>query len=181
MSPEQKEAFIIWLTGMSGSGKTSLSKYLEKYFKKRDYSVTVLDGDAVRKKDDEQLGFGFDDVRSNNLRIASLCRENRRKFDVIIVPVISPYDKIRKEVRMLLSPMFHLIYLKASIDSLMSRDTKGLYAAADRGEITDLIGYSECNPYDIPTDAELIVNTGTDATEEESQQKLTEYINSFII
>ena len=76
--------------------------------------------------------------------------------------VISPYDEIRKEVRNLLSPMFHLVFLKAGIESLRSRDTKGLYAAADRGEITDLIGYSKCNPYEIPTDAEIVIILGQD-------------------
>ena len=107
--------------------------------------------------------------------------ENRNKFDVMIVPVISPYDKIRKEVRSFLSPMFHLVFLKAGIESLRSRDTKGLYAAADRGEITDLIGYSKCNPYEIPTDAEIVINTGAGSTLEESKQILSEYITCSII
>jgi adenylylsulfate kinase len=178
---EKKKAAIIWLTGMSGSGKTTHSKYLDTFFQERGYFVRVLDGDAIRNNDKKQLGFGFQDVRSNNLRIASLCNDNRDKLDVIIVPVISPYDKIRKEVRKLLSPMFHLIYLKASIEALRYRDTKGLYAAADRGEIKDLIGYSKYNPYEIPTDAEIVINTGVDISVEESRQKLTDYINSIIV
>ena len=107
--------------------------------------------------------------------------ENRNKFDVMIVPAISPYDEIRKEVRNLLSPMFHLVFLKAGIESLRSRDTKGLYAAADRGEITDLIGYSKCNPYEIPTDAEIVINTGAGSTLKESRQILSEYITRSII
>ena len=179
MNPK-KIAEIIWLTGMSGSGKTTHSKYLDVFFKKYGYIVKVLDGDEVRKNDTKQLGFRYKDVQFNNHRIAALCNENRNKFDVMIVPIISPYDKIRKEVRNLLSPMFHLVFLKAGIESLRSRDTKGLYAAADRGEITDLIGYSRCNPYEVPTDAEVVVNTGIGSTVEESKQKLFGYINRFI-
>ena len=181
MNLEVKMADIIWLAGMSGSGKTIHSKFLDVFFQKCGYFVKVLDGDAIRGVDDEQLGFGYEDVKINNLRIASLCNENRDKFDVIIVSVISPYDEIRKEVRNLLSPMFHLIFLKAGIESLRSRDTKGLYAAADRGEITDLIGYSKCNPYEIPTDAEIVINTGVGSTLEESRQILSEYITRSII
>ena len=165
---------------MSGSGKTTHSNYLGSYFKKHGYSVKVLDGDAIRQNDNKQLGFSYKDVQTNNLRIASLCIEYRNECDIIIVPVISPSDKIRKETRKLLSPMFHLIFLEANIESLRSRDTKGLYAAADRGEITDLIGYSRCNPYEVPTDAEVVVNTGMGSTVEESKQKLFGYINRFI-
>ena len=177
----KKKASIIWLTGMSGSGKTTHSNYLGSYFKKHGYSVKVLDGDAIRQNNNKQLGFSYKDVQTNNLRIASLCIEYRNECDILIVPVISPYDKIRKEVRNLLSPMFHLIFLKAGIESLRSRDTKGLYAAADRGEITDLIGYSKCNPYEIPTDAEIVINTGVGSTLEESRQILSEYITRSII
>ncbi len=180
MNPKTK-ASILWLTGMSGSGKTTHSRYLDIFFKKCGYLVKVLDGDAIRKNDNEPLGFGYKDVRSNNLRIVALCNENRDKYDILIVPVISPYDEIRKEVRKLLSPMFHLIFLKAGIESLKSRDTKGLYAATDRGEITDLIGYSKCNPYEIPTDAEIVINTGAGSTFEESRKKLSSYINRFIL
>ncbi len=181
MNLEVKMADIIWLAGMSGSGKTIHSKFLDVFFQKCGYFVKVLDGDAIRGVDDEQLGFGYEDVKLNNLRIASLCNENRDKFDVIIVSVISPYDEIRKEVRKLLCPKFHLVFLKAGIESLKSRDPKGLYAAADRGEIAGLIGYSKCNPYEIPTDAEVVIDTGRDSTVEESKQKVSDYVNHAIL
>ena len=166
---------------MSGSGKSTLSNHLEVFFEKHSYSIKILDGDAIRNNDDKKLGFGYEDVRSNNLRIATICIEDRDKFDFIIVPVISPYDEIRKEVRNFLSPMFHLIFLKAGIDSLKARDTKGLYAAADRGEITDLIGYSNINPYEIPSEADIVIDTGMDSTIEESRKKLLNYINLTIL
>ena len=96
------------------------------------------------------------------------------------MPVISPYDEIRKEVRKILSPGFHLVFMKADINSLKERDTKGLYDAADRGEITDLIGYSKCNPYEIPNDAEIVIDTGATSLIEESKKKLLDYFNGFV-
>ena len=115
MDPAKKQAGIIWLTGMSGSGKSTFSKYLEVFFEKHGCSTKILDGDAIRKNDDKKLGFSYKDVKENNLRIAALCQEARGKFDYIIVPVISPYEEVRKEVRNFLSPRFYLIFLKACI------------------------------------------------------------------
>jgi len=168
---------VVWLTGMSGSGKSTLSSGIDAYFSKQGYRVYVLDGDDMREKDEEKLGFGYDDVMTNNLRIANLCIELRPKYDAIIIPVISPYDNIRLKDRRLLEPNFHLIYLRSDIDSLRKRDTKGLYAAADKGVITDLIGYSDTNPYDEPENAEIIIDTGCDSTLEFSMKKLLDYIN----
>tara|TARA_B100000315_G_C14453125_1_gene530109 strand:+ start:114 stop:347 length:234 start_codon:yes stop_codon:yes gene_type:complete len=70
--------------------------------------------------------------------------------------------------------------MKADIESLRKRDTKGLYAAADRGEIKDLIGYSKCNPYEIPDDAEIVINTGTGSTYERSNEELCDHFNRVI-
>ena len=110
-----------------------------------------------------------------------MCNKQRANFDLIIVPVISPYNKIREEIRKQLKPNFHLIYLKADVDSLKDRDTKGLYAAADRGEINDLIGYSEVNPYDQPNNPELIISTSNKVSVDESIDILISYINKEIL
>ena len=74
----------------------------------------------------------------NNLRIASLCNKLRKEYDFILVPVISPYDQVRTQVRLMLEPNFYLVYLKVDIETLKKRDTKGLYSAADKGLISDL-------------------------------------------
>jgi len=167
---------IIWLTGMSGSGKSTLALELKSFLLTRQYKVRVVDGDDVRGKDTKKLGFGHSDVMKNNTRISNLCLELRKEYDVIIVPVISPYDDIRTKVRAILEPNFHLVYLRSDIESLRNRDTKGLYAAADRGIIKDLIGYSSVNPYDVPYNAELVINTDNGTTIEESRKKLLDYI-----
>ena len=164
---------IVWLTGMSGSGKSTLAEYIKDTYQKEGYSVRIIDGDDIRDRDVEKLGFGRKDVEVNNLRIAKLCLESKDSgFDLILVPVISPYDEVRKKTRSLLEPYYHLVYVEADIDSLKKRDTKGLYKAADQGLISDLIGYSEINPYDKPSDADFVVNTNNNTLLDDSKQSL---------
>jgi adenylylsulfate kinase-like enzyme len=167
---------------MSGSGKSTLATYIEDFCKKRQYKVYIVDGDEVRDKDVEKLGFDREDVLKNNLRIAKLCLSLKDEgFNIVLVPVISPYEEIRGKVRLILEPNLHLVYVKADIDSLKKRDTKGLYAASDNGLINDLIGYSEVNPYDEPSNAELTIETGNHKSVQESCRQLSNYFTKEII
>ena len=167
---------------MSGSGKSTLAEYIKDTYQKEGYSVRIIDGDEIRDRDVEKLGFGLKDVEVNNLRIAKLCLESKDSgFNLILVPVISPYDEVRKRTRSLLEPYYHLVYVEADIDSLKKRDTKGLYKAADQGLINDLIGYSEINPYDRPSDADVIVNTNNNTLLNDSKQSLLGFVKSITI
>ena len=158
---------------MSGSGKSTLAEYIKNTYQNEGYTVRIIDGDDIRDRDVEKLGFGRKDVEVNNLRIAKLCLESKDSgFDLILVPVISPYDEVRKKTRSLLEPYYHLVYVEADIDSLKKRDTKGLYKAADQGLINNLIGYSEINPYDKPSDADFVVNTNNNTLLDDSKQSL---------
>ena len=173
---------IVWLTGMSGSGKSTLAEYIKDTYQKEGYSVRIIDGDDIRDRDVEKLGFGLKDVEVNNLRIAKLCLESKDSgFNLILVPVISPYDEVRKRIRSFLEPYYHLVYVEADIDSLKKRDTKGLYKAADQGLISDLIGYSEINPYDKPSDADFVVNTDNNTLLDNSKQSLLGFVKSITI
>ena len=164
---------------MSGSGKSTLAEYIRDTYQKEGYSVSIIDGDDIRDKDAEKLGFGRQDVEVNNLRIARLCLESKDNgFDLILVPVISPYDEVRKKTRSLLEPYYHLVYVEADIDILKKRDTKGLYKAADQGLINDLIGYSEINPYDDPSEADFVVNTNNQTFLNDSKQSLLNFVKS---
>ena len=165
---------------MSGSGKSTLAEYIRDTYQKEGYSVSIIDGDDIRDKDTEKLGFGRQDVEVNNLRIARLCLESKDNgFDLILVPVISPYDEIRKITRSLLESYYHLVYVETDIDSLKKRDTKGLYKAADQGLINDLIGYSEINQYDKPSDADFVVNTDNNSLSD-SKHLLLGFIKSIV-
>ena len=167
---------------MSGSGKSTLAEYIKNTYQNEGYTVRIIDGDDIRDRDVEKLGFGRKDVEVNNLRIAKLCLESKdSEFDLILVPVISPYDEVRKRTRSLLEPYYHLVYVEADIDSLKKRDTKGLYKAADQGLINDLIGYSEINPYDKPSDADFVVNTNNNTLLNDSKQSLLGFVKSITI
>ena len=167
---------------MSGSGKSTLAEYIKDTYQKEGYSVRIIDGDDIRDRDVEKLGFGRKDVEVNNLRIAKLCLESKDSgFDLILVPVISPYDEVRKKTRSLLEPYYHLVYVEADIDSLKKRDTKGLYKAADQGLINNLIGYSEINPYDKPSDADFVINTNNNTLLNDSKQSLLGFVKSITI
>jgi adenylylsulfate kinase len=169
---------IIWFTGMSGSGKSTLSIELKRQLQNNSYSVQIIDGDTIRDNYTTQLGFGRQDVLSNNLNIAQKCLESRNHYDVILVPVISPYEEVRREVRKLLAPNFHLIFLTTTLDNLKKRDTKGLYALAESGVIKDLIGFSKETPYEAPDDAELTIDTTDRDTITESTTQLVNYIEN---
>ena len=167
---------------MSGSGKSTLAEYIKNTYQNEGYTVRIIDGDDIRDRDVEKLGFGRKDVEVNNLRIAKLCLESKDNgFDLILVPVISPYDEVRKRTRSLLEPYYHLVYVEADIDSLKKRDTKGLYKAADQGLINDLIGYSEINPYDKPSDADFVINTNNNTLLNDSKQSLLGFVKSITI
>ena len=171
---------VVWLTGMSGSGKSTLASYIKNFCKKKKFKVYTIDGDEVRDNDVDKLGFGYKDVLKHNLRIAELCLDLKHKgFNVVLVPVISPYEEIRNKVRSLLGQNLHLVYVKTDIDTLKKRDTKGLYAAAAKGVINDLIGYSDVNPYDEPDNAEIVIDTGR-TTFDQSRDKLLNYIEKFV-
>ena len=173
---------IVWLTGMSGSGKSTFAEYIKDTYQKEGYSVRIIDGDDIRDRDVEKLGFGRKDVEVNNLRIAKLCLESKDNgFDLILVPVISPYDEVRKRTRSLLEPYYHLVYVEADIDSLKKRDTKGLYKAADQGLINDLIGYSEINPYDKPSDADFVISTNNGTSLDDSKKLLLDFIKNITV
>lgn len=166
---------------MSGSGKSTLAKYIKDTFQREGYSVSIIDGDDIREKDVDKLGFGRKDVEANNLRIAKLCLESKDSgFDLILVPVISPYDEVRKKTRSLLEPYYHLVYVEANINTLIKRDTKGLYKAANQGLINNLIGYSKINPYENPSEADFVVNTNNQTLLKHSKQSLLNFVKSIM-
>ena len=150
---------ILWFTGLSGAGKTTLAEAVKASLKIINISVCILDGDIVRATNHRNLGFSESDIKSNNSLIVDMCVIERKNYDVVMVPIISPYRQSRKEAFMKLSPGFYVIYFSASLDCVRQRDVKGLYAKSKKGLIKNMIGISPANPYQPPKSPDFVINT----------------------
>lgn len=157
-----RRAIIFWFTGLSGAGKSTLATDLQQRLAHEGLSILVLDGDEVRNRLHRHLGFTPAEIRENNALIVDLCCDNRHLFDAIMVPIISPYRDSREHARQRLAPGFHEVHIAADLGVLAIRDTKGLYRAARRNEIDNVIGVSPKNIYEPPIAADLVIDTSRD-------------------
>ena len=167
---------IYWFSGLSGVGKSSIAQATKELLLKKNFKVLILDGDDIRSKININLSFTPSDILENNRLIADICKKQSSQYDVILVPIISPYEKSRKLAKKLLGKNFYLIYIQASIEILKKRDTKGLYLKQERGEIDNLIGFSKINKYEKPHNFDLLINT-----QSESLTSSSEKLYSFIL
>lgn len=160
-----RRAIIVWFTGLSGSGKTTVAEGVRLRLAAAGWTVYILDGDAVRAEYSRPLGFSRADVGENNRRIAERCAALRGDADVILVPIIAPYADARAAARALLAPDFLEAYCNADLACVVARDVKGLYARAKVGAITDMIGYAPAYPYEPPSAPDLMLHTGSTSVE----------------
>ncbi len=158
-----EKGFILWFTGLSGSGKTTITKALEPELRARGCKVEILDGDVVRTNLSKGLGFSKEDRDTNIRRIGFVANLLSRNGVVAITAAISPYRVIRDEVRAM-EPNFVEIYVKASLEVCESRDVKGLYAKARAGEIKGFTGIDD--PYEEPINPEIVCNTALESVSE---------------
>lgn len=160
-----RRAIIVWFTGLSGSGKSTVAAGVRSRLAATGWIVQVLDGDAVRATYTRPLGFSRADVGENNRRIAERCAALRGDADVILVPIIAPYADARAAARALLAPDFVEVYCNADLACVVARDVKGLYARAQSGAIPDMIGYAPAYPYEPPSAPECTLDTGRASVE----------------
>jgi len=173
------KSFVVWFTGLSGAGKTTLAVELEKKLRELGYeNVQRLDGDIVRQDLTRDLGFTRED-RNENIRRVGFVTELLSKNGVItICSFISPYRDARKKVRERVTKHgipFIEVYVKCPLEVLIERDPKGLYAKALRGEIKNFTGIDD--PYEEPENPEVIVETDKE-TVEESLEKILNYLKN---
>src|SRR5262249_13535101 len=158
--------FTIWFTGLSGAGKTTLTEAILPQLHARGVRVEVLDGDEVRTNLSKGLGFSKEDRDTNIRRIGYVSRLLARNGVGVIAAAISPYREIRNEVRASVEAdgaIFIEVFVKASLDTLIARDIKGLYKKALAGEIKQFTGISD--PYEEPLSPEVVVNSDSETIE----------------
>jgi ATP sulfurylase/adenylyl-sulfate kinase len=155
--------FVIWLTGLSGAGKSTIARRLERELAALGRPAEVLDGDEVRTHLSAGLGFSKEDRDTNIRRIGYVARVLARNGGVAITAAISPYREVRDELRSL-TPGFFEVYVRCSRDELVRRDVKGLYAKALRGEIANFTGVSD--PYEEPLEPDVVVDTERESVEQ---------------
>lgn len=174
--PRQKQGFTVFFTGLSGSGKSTIANaLLVKFLEVGNRPVTLLDGDIVRKNLSSELGFSKEHRDLNIRRIGYVASEITKNGGIAICAPIAPYDSIRKDVRSMIEPLggFILVHLSTALGTCEVRDRKGLYAKARAGIVKQFTGISD--PYESPTDAEVVIDTN-EMTPEESAQEIFLYL-----
>ena len=168
--------FVVWFTGLSGSGKTTIAVELEKQLLERGLRVQRLDGDIVRKSLTKDLGFSEEDRKKNIERITFVTRLLAKHGVATLVSFISPYISARDNARNEVNEEqanFVEVFVDASVDECARRDVKGLYKKAFAGEIPNFTGVS--HPYEAPPNAEIVVKTEFESVEE-SAKTILEYL-----
>jgi len=172
--PRHKQGVCIWFTGLSGSGKSTTAEVLTSLLLERGRQVTLLDGDVVRTHLSKGLGFTREDRDTNILRIGFVAGEIARQGGTVICAAISPYRTTRNEARKMVGEeRFIEIYVDTPIDVCESRDVKGLYARARRGQITGFTGVDD--PYEEPVNPEITLFT-TETGPYENARKIVDFL-----
>jgi sulfate adenylyltransferase len=169
--PRHKQGVTIFFTGLSGSGKSTIANILlTKFLEMGGRPVTILDGDLVRKHLSSELGFSKEHRDINIRRIGYVASEITKNGGIAICAPIAPYDATRKHVRQLIEPYggFILVHVATPIETCEERDRKGLYAKARAGIVKEFTGISD--PYEVPADAEVVINTAELSAEESAQE-----------
>jgi bifunctional enzyme CysN/CysC len=183
ITPDQRAARaghkggVLWFTGLSGSGKSTLAMAVEQELFVKGYNVFVLDGDNVRQGLNANLGFSPDDRAENIRRVGEVAALFADAGFITITAFISPYRADRERARRAAREQFHEIYIKADLNTCETRDPKGLYKKARRGELPDFTGISA--PYEAPNAPELIVDTQAQPIENSVRQIVGHVESSF--
>jgi len=148
---------VVWLYGMSGSGKSTIANAAEKVLHQQGRMTTILDGDNLRTGLNQHLGFSDDDRRENIRRVAHVAKIFAQQGILTLVSVITPRQELRDLARDIIGSDYYEVFVKASYDLCEKRDVKGLYAKAATGEIENFTGKD--SQFEEPTRPDLIIDT----------------------
>ncbi|WP_280169566.1 adenylyl-sulfate kinase [Priestia megaterium] len=167
-------SFVLWFTGLSGSGKSTVANAVAKALFDKNIRNYVLDGDNVRFGLNKNLGFSAEDRTENIRRIGEVSKLFVDSGQVVLTAFISPFQEDRAQVREILEGNEFLeVYVECPLEECEKRDPKGLYKKARSGEIRDFTGIN--SPYESPANPELTINTSTQSVEE-CVQTVIEYL-----
>ena len=167
--------FVLWFTGLSGAGKSTIADKVYDYLKIKDISVERIDGDSVRSIF-PQTGFTREDRNTHIRRIGYLASILEKNGIIVLASFVSPYNESRNFVRSL-CVNFIEVYVNAPLNKCEERDVKGLYAKARKGEINNFTGISD--PFEIPENPEITLNTDKESIEE-SCNKIINYVQRYL-
>ncbi|AGC67277.1 adenylyl-sulfate kinase CysC [Thermoclostridium stercorarium subsp. stercorarium DSM 8532] len=159
-----QKGLIVWLTGLSGSGKSTIAVETEKILNGMGKAVYRLDGDNIRFGLNSDLGFSEKDRFENIRRISEVCALFQDAGLIVIASFISPLAKMRQMAREKGKENFIEVYVKADLETCIKRDPKGLYCKALNGEIQEFTGISA--PYEEPENPDLVLDTQSNSPEE---------------
>ena len=172
---DARKPFVLWFTGLPCSGKSTLSNIAFEHLSEKGYKVETLDGDVVRAVF-MNVGFTEEERNRHIQRVGFLASMLEKNGIIVVASFVSPYKESRAFVRKLCSN-FREIYVSTSAKECERRDTKGMYKKARNGEIENFTGISD--PYEVPDNPELIVDTEKE-TIEESSLKLKDLIDKLL-
>jgi adenylyl-sulfate kinase len=167
------KAGVLWMTGLSGSGKSTIAHRLERELLLAGHRVFVLDGDTLRHGLNRDLGFSDADRRENLRRAAEVSRVMVEAGMIVIASFISPFRAERAMLREIVGSAFHEVYIEASLETCEERDPKGLYKRARAGQIPQFTGIG--SPYEPPQNPDVRIDTAT-TTVEAGVQQLRDYL-----
>lgn len=153
----QEKGKVLWFTGLSGSGKSTIAIHLAHIFTNNGILCKVLDGDTLRTGLNSNLGFSDEDRSENIRRTAEVAKMFSEMGVTVIVAFITPTQAMRSLARNICNESFVEIYINSSLEVCEKRDTKGLYAKARTGAIKNFTGIS--SPYEVPTNSDIEINT----------------------
>ena len=167
---EKPEGFVLWMTGLPGSGKSTIAQLLSARLREEFHrNVEVLDGDEIRKGLSRDLGLSKEDREEHNHRVSYVAKVLSRNGVIVISALIAPYRESRAAAKeMIGSDRFLETYIKAPLEVCEERDPKGLYAKARKGEINNMTGIQD--PYEVPMEPDLVVDTSRATPEETVSQ-----------
>lgn len=170
---------VVWLTGLSGSGKSTIATLVERMLFQQGYTISILDGDTLRTGLNCDLGFSTEEREENLRRTGEVASLFAKTGHIVLASFISPHEKARDSVKSIIGDNFHLVHIDAKLDDCISRDPKGLYKKAMFGGIENFTGVGQ--DYERPDKPDMLINTSHNSIAESTMQLVAFIKTNFIL